>query len=129
MIKLRWDSKTGLTQITLPSADEMRHDPAHRIGAATLAARVLENALEDLSDPNAAQADRDSAWAFLCANPAGSNDIDLIFGHWWAYFAPYMSLDRFRRLAAWAKTHPRPRGGVGSVTWTTHVERHRGAAC
>jgi len=126
VIKLRWDDKTGLTAIPLPTSAEVRMDPGYRAGMATLAARVLESALEDLSDPDSTPQDRSAAAAFLHADPTGDEDLDRVFAHWWGYFAPYASLDRFRRLVAWAETHPRPRGGVGSVTWTAHVEQHRG---
>ena len=127
MIKLRWDTRYGLTQITLPTGEELRHDPGYRDGCAKLAGKVLESALEDLTDPMASDEERQNADQFLTANPSGTNDIDAIFAHWWAYFAPFTSLERFRQLVAWAKAHPRPRGGVGATTWTMHAERHQGA--
>ena len=126
MIKLRWDSRYGLTHITLPTAEELQHDPGYREGCAKLAGKVLESALEDLTDPSARPDERHMAEQFLAADPLGTAEMDAIFAHWWAYFAPFTSLERFRQLVAWAKAHPRPRGGVGSVTWTMHAERGYG---
>ena len=127
MIKLRWDSRYGLTQITLPTGEDLQHDPSYRDGCAKLAGKVLESALEDLTDSTASAEERHTAEQFLTANPSGQGDIDAIFAHWWAYFAPFTSLERFRQLVAWAKAPPRPRGGVGAPTWTMHAERHGGA--
>jgi hypothetical protein len=127
MIKLRWDPKAGLIQIPLPTPAEVRGDPAYAAGMAALAAAVLESALNDLTDPDLPPLEREAARAFLMADPHGASDLDGLFGHWWGYFAPYRTLDRFRALVVWAVTHPRPRGGVGSTTWTMHAEIGRAA--
>ena len=124
MIKLRYAERSNeVIPITLPSPEAWRSDPAVIEGCAALAAAVIRNALETLSDTRHSQSERDAALQFLLSNPHGDGDLDRVLAHWWGYFSRYRSVHHLHRLARWAAAHPRT---TKQTTWHSHYTTHEG---